>query len=809
MPRNTFTIGKGSNPLLLKFQLFITFIDGPMGHFRFSFILLMLFCLPTIFAKPSGAQLFYQSTTNHADQHQSVGLVLSGGGAKGIAHIGVIKALEKNNIPIDYITGTSMGAIIGGLYAMGYTTDQMLDLILSKEFSYWSTGQIDPSSVYYFSRNEQSPTMFNFSIAPPHAAQDSIPASLISPLPMNFGFMDIFSAYTAQCNGDFNKLFVPFRCVASDVSAGHKVVHRSGSLGDAIRSSMSFPLVFQPIRINGALLYDGGIFDNFPVDVMKTDFNPDFIIGVDVSTPSTGPQTSMMDQVDNLVMRRQSYNIDPSTGIKIKIDLHQFALLDFPQAKKISQVGYDKTISMIDSIKSRVASRISPVARETARGVFKSNTPYVKFDSIRVTGATAQQNEYIQYLFAPKQHCDTFGIAHARESYYRALSPGRLRDLFPQAIYNDSTGMFTLDLKATVKNNLNIGVGGFITSSNNSYLYAAAGYKTMSFSSMSANLGLWLGQSYLGARLNGTLNLRTNIPSALGIDIVASRQKFYESEHMFYQTNVPTFITNHEYYGRLSLIIASGWRGKFTISAGYGHINDSFFRSNVQSAYQSGRDHTYHNLGQALIRYSSNTLDNNQFPTRGSAYNLCTMGLLGTYKFTPSDKFLDNEKKNIRWMQMEFRTRNYFDFNKHFSLGIESDVMLSTRKLESTYTAAIVNAPAYNPTTASNNVFNPSLRANSYLAADIIPIYKYNSNLTARLVLDCFLPLRRIESNVDMSARNGRWLSNPEFFGELDISYSFPFATLSGYLNYVSSGAKNWNVGLTFGVYITAPKFLR
>ncbi|MDE5923259.1 MAG: patatin-like phospholipase family protein, partial [Muribaculum sp.] len=85
---------------------------------------------------------------------QSVGLVLSGGGAKGIAHIGVIKALEDNNIPIDYIAGTSMGAIIGGLYAAGYTTDEMLDMILSKEFSYWSTGTIDPSYIYYYAKEE-------------------------------------------------------------------------------------------------------------------------------------------------------------------------------------------------------------------------------------------------------------------------------------------------------------------------------------------------------------------------------------------------------------------------------------------------------------------------------------------------------------------------------------------------------------------------------------------------------------------------------------------------------------------------------
>ena len=93
-------------------------------------------------------------------EHQSVGLVLSGGGAKGIAHIGVIKALEENNIPIDYVAGTSMGAIVGGLYAAGYTTEEMMQLILSPEFANWSTGRVDPRLSYYFTREKPTPQMF-------------------------------------------------------------------------------------------------------------------------------------------------------------------------------------------------------------------------------------------------------------------------------------------------------------------------------------------------------------------------------------------------------------------------------------------------------------------------------------------------------------------------------------------------------------------------------------------------------------------------------------------------------------------------
>lgn len=99
-----------------------------------------------------------------SNREQSVGLVLSGGGAKGIAHIGVIKALEENNIPIDYIAGTSMGAIVGGLYAAGYTPDEMMELIKSPGFANWSTGKIDPNLTYYFAKNTPTPEFVSINL---------------------------------------------------------------------------------------------------------------------------------------------------------------------------------------------------------------------------------------------------------------------------------------------------------------------------------------------------------------------------------------------------------------------------------------------------------------------------------------------------------------------------------------------------------------------------------------------------------------------------------------------------------------------
>lgn len=218
------------------------------------------------------------------------GLVLSGGGAKGIAHIGVIKALEDNGVPIDYVAGTSMGAVVGSLYSCGWSPDEILELVKSRDFYSWSTGQIDENLTYYLERQEPTPRMLQLQFDFKDTAKVSaniLSGPLINPIPMNFEFMRLFSPYTAQCGGNFDRLFVPFRCVASDVCRKHKIVCASGSLGDAVRASMSFPMVFKPIEMDGVLVYDGGIYDNFPVDVMHEDFNPDVIIGVSVSGPDT------------------------------------------------------------------------------------------------------------------------------------------------------------------------------------------------------------------------------------------------------------------------------------------------------------------------------------------------------------------------------------------------------------------------------------------------------------------------------------------------------------------------------------------
>ncbi len=741
---------------------------------------------------------------------QSMGLVLSGGGAKGIAHIGVIKALEGNDIPIDYVAGTSMGAIVGGLYAAGYTPEEMMALLESKDFSYWSTGVIDDKLTYYFDKSEPTPafTTISFSSGDSVATSSILPSSLINPLPMNYAFLELFAKYTAQCCGNFDNLFVPYRCVASDVTHKHKVVCRSGDFGDAIHASMSFPAVYHPIEIDGVWLYDGGIYDNFPVDVMREDFSPDIMIGVDVSEVEPGPATNdIIDQLEEMIIQNNDYDLPADEGIKLHINLDKYNILDFPKAREIYRVGYDYAMSMMDSIKSRVTSRMPAQARELRRSVFKSKTPYVRFDSVEVSGGKDDQNDYIRYIFT-KGCDDVFDLDYARDAYYRAVSTGKVRNLTPTAVYDPSDGMFTLKLKADIKDNYNIGVGGFVTSSTNSMIFLSAGYNTLSLNALDVNVNGWIGQSYLAGMLNAKYHLRTHRPSAVTLQGVLSRQKFYESENLFYEDDMPTFITTVDNFVRIGYSLSTSRNSLLELGAGFGYLSNRFYTTGTVEFAKAGRDYSRHTLGQVRAVYEYNTLDNQIYPSAGRGLKVAAFGVCGRYHFAPYAMPEREDNDNLGWGQFELNAQQYFPIGK-FVLGAEINALYSTKKLRGDYTAAIVEASSFNPTPASYDAFNPAFRARAYMTAGLLPIWKLSDNMQLRGECHAFMPMRKILADENMCPYYGKWLSDPEFFGEVSVVYNLPFASLNVYGNYMSYPARNWNFGISFGLFFLAPKFLR
>ena len=206
-----------------------------------------------------------------------VGLVLSGGGAKGFAHVGVLKVLEELGIPVDMIGGTSIGSIVGGFYAMGYSADEIEALIQSQDWEYLLSDGGPRKYNPFFEKEEQDRYSVTFPITGNGLA---LPSSMTKGQNIHKLFSRV--AYNYHDVSDFSKLPIPFFCVASDINSGDEVVLDKGYLPWCIKASMAVPMAFEPMDIDGRKLVDGGIRNNFPVDVML-EKGADIIIGVDIT----------------------------------------------------------------------------------------------------------------------------------------------------------------------------------------------------------------------------------------------------------------------------------------------------------------------------------------------------------------------------------------------------------------------------------------------------------------------------------------------------------------------------------------------
>jgi NTE family protein len=275
-----------------------------------------------------------------------IGLVLSGGGARGLAHVGVLKVLESARVPVDVIAGTSMGAIIGGLYASGMSADELERELLSLDWDKVFASRVARESLSLRRKEE------DFEISPaieiglnPVDGQPMLPLGSVS----SRGLELLLRRYTLPVRAvrDFDALPIPFRAVATDMETGAGVVFRDGDLAEALRASMSVPGVFPPSDVGGRILGDGGLVNNLPVDVVRA-LGADIVIAVNVGTPlarrdTLGTVLGLTAQMINILteqnVQRSLASLDAARDVLIAPDLARLSSGDFARSRELMALG--------------------------------------------------------------------------------------------------------------------------------------------------------------------------------------------------------------------------------------------------------------------------------------------------------------------------------------------------------------------------------------------------------------------------------------------------------------------------------------
>ena len=746
-------------------------------------------------------------------QAQKVGLVLSGGGAKGMTHIGIIRALEENNIPIDYITGTSMGAIIGSLYAMGYSPDDMEALLRSEDFKRWYSGQIEPEYGYYFKQNRPTPEFFNirFSFKDSlHIKPQILPTSMVNPIQMNLVFVELFARATAACNGDFNHLFVPFRCIASDVYNKRPLIMRKGDLGDAVRASMSFPFVFKPIEIDSVLAYDGGIYNNFPTDIMREDFRPGVIIGsVVAANPGKPKENDLMSQLENMIMQKTDYTLPDSLGIVMTFKYDDVSLLDFDRLQELHDIGYNRTISLMDSIKSRIHRRTSAENVRLRRLVYRSNLPQFRFRDIYIEGANPQQHAYIKKEFHDEDH-EVFTYEDLKRGYFRLLSDNMISEIIPHAVYDPKTDLYSLHLKVKMEDNFSVRMGGSVSTTSSNQIYLGLGYQNLNYYSKEITLDGQIGKVYNNAQLMAKIDLPTRVPTSYRLIASLSTFDYYKKDKLFSKNDKPSFNSKDERFVKLMVALPFLANKRAEISIGYGKLQDNYFQSNVINFDKDRSDRSTYNLLGGAIGFYGSTLNARQYATKGYFEKLVAQVFTGKEKFIPGNptetSFTTKDRQS--WLQISYMKYAYHTMAPKFTLGWMAEMLYSSKNFSENYAATMLQAADFSPTPHSKIMYNEAFRANQFLAAGIKPIFVFNDMFQVRSELYGFMPIFPIKKNALNKAYYGKAFSRFEYLGEISVICQLPFGAISAYVNHYSSPKKEWNVGLTLGWQLFNYRFI-
>ena len=328
---------------LIKKSGLISFCPLKKSVFSTKSVFYILF---TLFFSLYSSNSFSQDTI----PRKKIGLVLTGGGAKGFAHIGVLKVLESAGIKIDYIGGTSMGAVVGGLYASGYNAKQLDSIFSNTNFDELLQDYIPRTSKSFFEKRNDE--LYALSL-PFNKFSIGIPLSLSKGL-YNYSLLTRLTHIVRHVR-DFNQLPIPFLCIATNIETGEQELLNSGYLPQALLASSSFPTLFSPVEINGKMLVDGGVVNNYPIDEVKK-LGADIIIGVDVQDGlkdrnSLKEATRILVQISNLSMIEGMKDKVKRTDIYIKPEVENYSVISFDKGKEIIKKGEEAAFQVFEQLK--------------------------------------------------------------------------------------------------------------------------------------------------------------------------------------------------------------------------------------------------------------------------------------------------------------------------------------------------------------------------------------------------------------------------------------------------------------------------
>jgi NTE family protein len=748
--------------------------------------------------------LFFLTFSCLSSQAQKVAVVMSGGAAKGLAHIGMLKALEENEIPVDFVAGTSMGGIVAGCYAAGMSPTQIEDIMLTEDLNRWITGQLEEGFNFYYYKDDIEPSFVRLNLLLDSTFNLNLNTSIANDISLNFAIAEKMAQPSAIARGNFDSLFVPLRVMASEIFTQKEIVLKNGSLGDALRATQTVPFFYTPIRINGQYLFDGGVYNNFPVDVAEKEFQPDIIIGCNVSSkiyeeyPYKEDDKLLSRSLLYLLMDKSNPTRVPGSGIYLQPDLKGISGFDFAKVKAIIDSGYTETIRRMPEIKAKIAGRRTCDEVAALRNKFNNKTVPLLVDSVLVREHTANQQRYINRMF--KRGKRPLNFTDVKRGYYRLVSEDYFKNLYPSFLYDSTTHHFDFTLSKRPLNNFQVDFGGVIATRNISNIYLGLNYYYFNRLLTHLSVNFYTGSFYQSAQAKARLDFSGDPRFYLEPEASFNSWNYLESNDIIVKRTNSTVLKRIDRKVGMSLGLPFSRQFRVSFDGAYISNVDQYINKDVLTSSDTLDQLTLTGTRYG-INFSTNTLDRKQYASSGKSF------YFGIDYFQIREDLVPGTTAATKtlvtgvahnWIRGTIILEQYFKAGI-YSSGYYLHGTFSNQPLFTTYGGTIINAPGFFPMQDSRTLLLENFRSFNFVAGGWRNVFSLKKKLDLRLEGYLFKPLQAITQGSNQEPVLNDEISRIYFAGTAGLVLHSTIGPISLSVNYYDDKKTQLGVLLHIG----------
>ncbi|MEM8525851.1 MAG: patatin-like phospholipase family protein [Bacteroidota bacterium] len=611
-------------------------------------LLLIVFCFFTHIG------LAQDTDSESISNTSTVGLVLSGGGALGIAHVGVIEYLEELGIKVDLVGGTSMGGIAGGFYAMGYDIDQLKAIALEQDWDYLLSNEFERKKAPLRLKNERDRYMLTL-------RREDRTVYLSDALVDGINIYQVFKKLCAPVRhiNDFSELPIPFYCVAVDLKSGEPVILEKGSLADALLATMAIPGLFQPVIIDDYLLVDGGVLNNFPVNEMR-EKGADKVIGVKLIDRNYGQGgkglSNILSKTYDVVIQNARSLYEGDCDLCIEVDVTGFSVSDFDKADSLIARGYEAAMKMKDELLKYKRPTTYSFAAKKAIEALDS----VEVEKVEIGGNATFPREIILQSLGLEEN-ENYALEDIQTAIQNLQASGRFDRVYYELPSEENIQTLAINvdernndlLKLGLNYDSDFGAGILI----NPILQNALGLGSL------IDAEIRLDRNPYG-KLNYQINTLRKLTPEIEIKLIGEEYYDYISEDDFESSRLIQLETR----------LGARWNVNQNLAMRFG------FESQWYGISDNARRDFFEGFGTDLWNYyllfKADYLDESLYPKKGFTSNLA-------FKTITSDLFQYQEERPALWLNWTYN--QVFSLTDNMQFSWSHQLGLSTTKIEPQY----------------------------------------------------------------------------------------------------------------------------